>query len=75
MTSMLLYFAAGPSWGMNGYMLLARNKSNMCGVATNASYLRERDHTHIIYNVANSVACHVLYRPLCNYYYYAENGQ
>lgn len=28
----------GPSWGMNGYMLLARNKSNMCGVATNASY-------------------------------------
>jgi len=28
----------GPSWGVNGYMKLARNKNNMCGVASMASY-------------------------------------
>ena len=28
----------GPSWGLNGYMKLARNKNNMCGVASLASY-------------------------------------
>lgn len=28
----------GPSWGINGYMKLARNKNNMCGVASMASY-------------------------------------
>lgn len=28
----------GLSWGMNGYMLIARNANNMCGIATMNSY-------------------------------------
>lgn len=28
----------GTSWGSNGYMQMARNQNNMCGVATQASY-------------------------------------
>jgi C1A family cysteine protease len=28
----------GVDWGMNGYILLARNSNNMCGVATAAVY-------------------------------------
>lgn len=28
----------GVNWGMDGYMYMARNKDNMCGVATEASY-------------------------------------
>jgi cathepsin L len=29
----------GTTWGMEGYMLLARNKGNMCSVATDATYI------------------------------------
>ena len=28
----------GSDWGIGGYMMVARNKSNLCGVATAASY-------------------------------------
>ena len=35
---LLFLFSWGSDWGMDGYMYLARNSNNLCGVATAASY-------------------------------------
>lgn len=34
----LLKNSWGTSWGMNGYMMMARNDNNMCGIASDASF-------------------------------------
>jgi len=31
-------FSFGPGWGLNGYILIARNRGNTCGVASDATF-------------------------------------
>jgi len=31
-------FSWGPNWGTNGYILIARNRGNTCGVASDATF-------------------------------------
>jgi cathepsin L len=33
----------GSNWGINGYFKMARNKGNMCGIATYATYATIKD--------------------------------
>jgi C1A family cysteine protease len=41
----------GEDWGKDGYVLIARNRNNHCGIATDAVYpiLKSYDYTKTIY--------------------------
>ena len=39
MLFVLYLILSGVNFGMDGYMLMVRNKGNMCGIASDANYL------------------------------------